>query len=114
VSQVHKTQDLTENNRGTVNTYAVQAFGKPTDPSFNPMRDLYIPVDLSQEADTHAVLAHSASHVADLRGERNSIKAITHKMATIHLVNEYLNDPVKAVSNEAFSAVLRLLTFEVP
>jgi len=60
-----------------------------------------------------AVLAHSASHVAHLRGERNSIKAITHKMAAIHLVNDYLSDPVKAVSDEAFSAVLRLLTFEV-
>jgi hypothetical protein len=34
-------------------------------------------------------------------------------MAAIHLVNEYLNDPLKAVSDEAFSAVLRLLTFEV-
>lgn len=77
------------------------------------MRDLYIPVDLSQEAATHAVLAHSASHMAHLRGERNSIKAITHKMAAIHLVNEYLSDPLKAVSDEAFSAVLRLLTFEV-
>lgn len=77
------------------------------------MRDLYVPIDLSQEAATHAVLAHAACHVAYLRGERQSIKAITHKMAAIHLVNEYLNDPVKSVSDEAFSAVLRLLTFEV-
>jgi len=96
-----------------VNIYAQQAFGQPTDPSFGPMRDLYIPVDLSHEAATHAVLAHSAAHSAHIRGKRNSIKAISHKMAAIHLVNEYLSDPIKAVSDEAFSAVLRLLTFEV-
>lgn len=96
-----------------VNIYAQQAFGQPTDPSFGPMRDLYVPVDLSHRAATHAVLAHSAAHSAHIRGERSSIKAITHKMAAIHLVNEYLNDPLKAVSDEAFSAVLRLLTFEV-
>lgn len=78
------------------------------------MRDLYIPVDLSQAASVHAVLAHSASHMAYLRQERSdSVTALTHKMAAIRLVNKSLNDPVKAVSDENISAVMRLLTFEV-
>lgn len=84
------------------------------DATFDPIRDLYIPVDLSQPATVHAVLAHSASHMAFLRQERSdSVKALTHKMASIRLVNESLNDPLKAVSNENLSAVMRLLTFEV-
>jgi hypothetical protein len=43
----------------------------------------------------------------------DSVKALTHKMAAIRLVNESLNDPLKAVSDENLSAVMRLLTFEV-
>lgn len=96
-----------------VNSYAFQAFGKPADPLLNPMQDLYVPVDLTEEAATHAVLAHSACHIAHLRKEKRPIKAIAHKTAAIHLINGYLSDPAKTVSDEAFSAVLRLLTFEV-
>lgn len=77
------------------------------------MRDLYIPIDLSQVASVHGILAHSASHLAFLHRQRSSVQAITHKMAAIRLVNEYLGDPVKAISDETFSAVLRLLTYEV-
>ncbi|KAH8668128.1 hypothetical protein BGZ60DRAFT_43924 [Tricladium varicosporioides] len=95
-----------------VNSYAPQAFGKPIDPVFNPMKHLYTPIDLSHEAAVHAILAHTASHIACVRGERTSNTAISHKMAAIHLVNTYLNDPVKSVSDETFSAVLRLLTYE--
>ncbi|RDW62359.1 hypothetical protein BP6252_11792 [Coleophoma cylindrospora] len=95
-----------------VNDYAPRAFGRPTDPTFNPMRDLYVPVDLSHKASVHAVLAHSAAHVAYLRQERMSPQALVHKMAAISLVNEYLGDPVKSISDQCFSAVLRLLTFE--
>lgn len=82
--------------------------------TFDSIRDLFIPVDLSQVALVHAVLAHSASHLASLRHNRNdSLQAIEHKMAAIRLVNEALGDPVKATSDENVSAVMRLLTFEV-
>lgn len=76
------------------------------------MRDLYLPIDLSQEASVQTILAHSASHMAYLRGERSSAKAVMHKMTAIRLVNEYLNDPIKSISDEAFSTVMRLITFE--
>lgn len=77
------------------------------------MRDLYVPVDMSHTASVHAVLAHSAAHVAHLRQERISTQALMHKTAAIHMVNEYLGNAVKATSVECFSAVLRLLTYEV-
>ena len=34
-------------------------------------------------------------------------------MAAIQMINQSLNDPVKAISDETFSAVCRLLAFEV-
>ena len=96
-----------------VHTYARQAFGVPTDPIFDPIRNLYVAIDLAQPASVHASLAHSASHIAYLRQESDSsIQAITHKMAAIQLINQSLDDPVKAISDENFSAVCRLLTFE--
>jgi hypothetical protein len=96
------------------NTYAYEAFGRPSDLVFDPIRDLYIPVDLSQVASVHGILAHSASHMAYLRQEKsNSLQALNHKMRAIQLVNEALNDPVRGVSDDIVSAVLRLLTFEV-
>jgi hypothetical protein len=97
-----------------VHTYAHIAYGVPTDPVFDPIRNLYVAIDLSQPAFVHATLAHSASHMAWLRQERsNSIQAITHKMAAIQMINQSLDDPVKAISDETFSAVCRILTFEV-
>jgi hypothetical protein len=97
-----------------IHTYARQAFGVPTDPVFDPIQNLYVAVDLAQPGAVHASLAHSASHIAYLRGEQeSSIQAITHKMAAIQLINQALDDPVKAISDENFSAICRLLTFEV-
>ena len=96
-----------------MHTYAHQAFGIPADPVFDPIRNLYVGIDLAQPASVHATLAHSASHIAYLRQERDtSIQAITHKMAAIQLINQSLCDPVQAISDENFSAVCRLLTFE--
>jgi len=95
-------------------TYAYEAFGQPTDPTFDPIKDLYIPVDLAYVASVHGILAHSASHLAYLRQERSlSIQAIGHKMNAIRLVNRALNDPMKAISDETFSAVMKLVTYEV-
>ncbi|KAH8602107.1 hypothetical protein B0O99DRAFT_735571 [Bisporella sp. PMI_857] len=96
-----------------VKIYAYQAFGQPTDPIFDQIKDLYAPVNLSHVASVHGVLAHSACHLAYLRQDRSlSVQGITHKMAAIHLVNQALNEPMKAVSDETFSAVIKLLSFE--
>jgi hypothetical protein len=74
---------------------------------------VYVPIDLSDQASTHATLAHAASHMAYLHGKPASISALSHKSAAIRLINESLNDPKAAVSDGIIAAVLRLLTFEV-
>lgn len=98
--------------KGT-NEYAYQAFGRPQDPTFLPLSTAYVPIDLSNKANTHATLAHSASHVAKLRGGPAPLAALSHKIAAIKLVNEALNDPTTATSDGTLAAVLRLSTFEV-
>jgi hypothetical protein len=97
-----------------VHVYSVEAFGAPNDPVFEPIRKLHCSVDLSQPATVHATLAHSASHIAYLRQERDSwIQAIAHKSAALQLINAALNDPVKAISDETFCGVGRLIVYEV-
>lgn len=95
--------------------YAYQAFGRPeeADPTFVPISNLYVPINLSDQATTHATLAHSANHMAYLHGQPSPISALSHKIAAIKLVNEALNDPEIAVSDGTIAAVLRLVTFEV-
>ena len=93
--------------------YAFKAFGQPDDPTFFPLSNAYIPVDLSNPASTHATLAHAAIHMAHLSGKSNSISALYHKTAAIKFINESLNDPELAVSDGTLAAVLRVLTFEV-
>jgi Fungal specific transcription factor domain len=93
--------------------YAFTAFGQPDDPTFLPLSNAYVPIDLSDQASTHATLAHAASHIAYLHGKPSSVSALSHKSAAIKLVNESLNDPEVAVSDGVLAAVLRLLTFEV-
>ena len=93
--------------------YAFEAFGQPNDPTFLPLSSLYVPIDLSDQASTHATLAHAASHMAHLHGKPSSVSVLSHKIAAIKLINDSLNDPEAAVSDGNLAAVLRLLTFEV-
>jgi hypothetical protein len=95
------------------NIYAFEAFGQPEDPTFLPLSNLYVPIDLSNQAWTHATLAHAAIHMAHLYGKSSSISALNHKSAAIKLINKSLNDPKTAVSDDTLAAVLRMLTFEV-
>jgi len=77
------------------------------------LRNVYIPIDLSNQASTHVILAHAAIHLAYLSGKSASISALHHKTAAIKLINESLNDSELAVSDDTLAAVLRVLTFEV-
>ncbi|RFU35949.1 hypothetical protein B7463_g417, partial [Scytalidium lignicola] len=92
--------------------YATMMFDQSVNQSFNPVREVWIPIDFSNAASFHGMLAHAAAHLACLRGESISSAAIEHKLEALRLVNNWLQDPVLAVSDDAFSAVLGLLTFE--
>ena len=87
--------------------------------NFNPMRDVWFPLDLSNPASFNAIMAHSAAHLAHYYGGMtptrgtNSPEALKFKANAVQILNHWLNDSEKALSNDAFAAVVRLLTFEV-
>ena len=87
--------------------------------NFNPMRDVWFPLDLSNPASFNAIMAHSAAHLAHYYGAMtptrgtNSSEALKFKADAVQILNHWLSDPEKALSNDAFAAVVRLLTFEV-
>lgn len=94
-------------------------FGKMPASEFNPMRDVWFPLDLSNAASFNAIMAHSAAHLAYLYSGTaptcgtNSSQALKYKANAILILREWMNDPEKSLSNDAFAGTVRLLTFEV-
>ena len=81
--------------------------------TFNPMRDVWFPLDLSNAASFNAVMAHSAAHLAHVQGIHDSEEALRFKMEAVRIVTLWMSDSERALSDDAFAAVLRLLTYEV-
>lgn len=86
---------------------------------FNPMKDVWFPLDLSNAASFNCIMAHSAAHLAHLYAGTSpgtpttSLDAARYKAEAVRIISEWISDPEKALSNHAFAAVVRLLTFEV-
>ncbi len=80
---------------------------------FNPMRDVWFPLDLSNAASFNAVMAQSAAHLAYVQGISDSEQPLKFKVEAVRIVTGWMNDPERALSDDAFAAVLRLLTYEV-
>ncbi|KAL4945561.1 hypothetical protein BDV06DRAFT_219250 [Aspergillus oleicola] len=85
---------------------------------FNPMKDVWFPLDLSNASSFNCIMAHSAAHLAHLysgtpacRGT-NSLDALKYKTEAVSLLRLWLCDPERELCDDAFSAVVRLLTFE--
>lgn len=100
-------------------THATMMFDQIPASDFNPMRDVWFPLDLSNAASFNAIMAHSAAHLAyhyggtaPTRGT-NSFKALSYKAHAVEILSHWLSNPEQALSNDAFAAVVRLLTFEV-
>jgi hypothetical protein len=81
--------------------------------NFNPMRDVWVPLDLSNAASFNAIMAHSAAHLARMRGYRSSTEALKFKAEAMRIVSIWMKDEHLALSDDVFAAVLRLLTYEV-
>lgn len=88
-------------------------FENMAESSFNPMRDVWFPLDLSNPASFNAIMAHAAAHLAHQYGGTNSWEALKFKADAVNILTQWVNDPKMALSNDAFAAVVRLLTFEV-
>ncbi|KAK9364981.1 hypothetical protein V1509DRAFT_612987 [Lipomyces kononenkoae] len=80
--------------------------------SFNPMRDISFPLDLSNASSFNTLMAHSAAHLAHSQGATDSPDALTYKAEALRILNIWFNDPLNSLSDDAFAAVVRLLTFE--
>ncbi|PHH61803.1 hypothetical protein CDD81_7967 [Ophiocordyceps australis] len=93
-------------------TYSTMMFENMPMSFFNPMRDVWFPLDLSNAASFNAILAHAAAHLARMRGRKTSNEALKFKREAIRIVNQWINIPDRALSDDVFAAVLRLLTYE--
>lgn len=93
--------------------YSTMVFDQEAVAYFNPLRDVWLPLDLSNAASFNAVMAHSAAHLAHMQGTRNLGTALEFKTRAIHIVARWMGDPALCTSDDLIAAVLRLLTYAV-
>ncbi|UNI19494.1 hypothetical protein JDV02_005676 [Purpureocillium takamizusanense] len=93
-------------------TYAAMMFEDLPAATFNPVRDVWFPLDVSNAASFNVILAHSAAHIARMHGHTTSNEALKFKMEAIRIVASWMDDPQQASSDEVIAAVIRLLTYE--
>lgn len=77
------------------------------------MRDIWMPLDLSNAASFNAIMAHSAAHLARMQGLPRSHRALEFKTEALRIVNSWMADPALCMGDDLVAAVLRLLTYEV-
>ncbi|RJE25469.1 hypothetical protein PHISCL_02225 [Aspergillus sclerotialis] len=101
-----------------IGTHAAMMFEDLDVTRFNPMKDVWFPLDLSNASSFNCIMAHSAAHLSHLyagtppRRGTNSSEALKYKVEAVRILRLWLNDPEKELSDDSFSAVVRLLTFE--
>ncbi|KAJ5552653.1 hypothetical protein N7494_002031 [Penicillium frequentans] len=101
-----------------ISTHAAMMFENLDVTEFNPMKDVWFPLDLSNSSSFNCIMAHSAAHLSHLyagtppgRGT-NSSDALKYKIEAVRILRLWLSDPEKELSDDSFAAVVRLLTFE--
>ncbi|KAI0543024.1 tachykinin family protein [Xylaria digitata] len=94
-----------------LSTFAGMMFSMHTS-TFNPMRDVWFPLDLSNAASFNAIMAHSAAHLARMQGFPVSNEAVRFKVEAVGIVQSWARDPALALSDDTIAAILRLLSFE--
>ncbi|KAI1276782.1 tachykinin family protein [Xylaria sp. FL0933] len=94
-----------------LSTFAGMTFNDHTS-TFNPMRDVWLPLDLSNAASFNAIMAHSAAHLARMQGFPVSNDAVHFKVEAVGIVQLWARDPALALSDDTIAAILRLLSFE--
>lgn len=86
--------------------------GKPIE-AFNPMLDVWFPLDLSNAASFNAIMAHAAAHLSLMQGKRHSSKALRFKNEALRIITIWMNESSGSPSDPILAAVVRLLTYEV-
>ncbi|KAF5555371.1 tachykinin family [Fusarium mexicanum] len=94
--------------------HAGMMFGPSLDGAFSPMRDVWLPLDLSNTASFNALMALSAAHLSRMQGFSQSEVALEFKSEAVRIVQLWMQDPERAVSDDVLAAIIRLLTYELP
>ncbi|KAF5608585.1 tachykinin family [Fusarium subglutinans] len=92
--------------------HAAMMFGPSPDGAFSPMRDVWLPLDLSNPASFNALMALSAAHLSWMQGFSQSEVALEFKSEAVRIVQLWMQDPERAVSDDVLAAIIRLLTYE--
>ncbi|KAJ5965978.1 hypothetical protein N7481_012692 [Penicillium waksmanii] len=101
-----------------IGTHAAMMFEDLDVTEFNPMRDVWFPLDLSNASSFNCIMAHSAAHLAHLYGGTlprrgtTSSDALNYKIEAVRILRLWISDPETELCDNAFAAVVRLLTFE--
>ncbi|KAJ5666996.1 hypothetical protein N7507_002860 [Penicillium longicatenatum] len=101
-----------------IGTHAAMMFENLDVTEFNPMRDVWFPLDLSNPSSFNCIMAHSAAHLSHLyagtppRRGTNSADTLKYKIEAFRILRLWLSDPEKELSDDSFAAAVRLLTFE--
>ena len=80
---------------------------------FNPMRDIWFPLDLSNAAAFNAVMAQSAAHLSRMHGFKTSAVALQFKAEAIRIISLWMADKDLALGDDVIAAVSRVLIYEV-
>ncbi|KAI1115558.1 tachykinin family protein [Nemania sp. NC0429] len=94
-----------------LSTFAEMMFNIHTS-TFNPMRDVWLPLDLSNAASFNAIMAHSSAHLARMQGFPVPREAVQFKVEAVGIVQLWARDPALALSDDIIAGILRLLSFE--
>ncbi|KAL9563057.1 hypothetical protein ACKAV7_012799 [Fusarium commune] len=92
--------------------HAAMMFGPSPDGAFSPMRDVWLPLDLSNPASFNALMALSAAHLSRMQGFSQSEVALEFKSEAVRIVQLWMQDPERAVSDDVLASILRLLSYE--
>lgn len=79
----------------------------------NTVRDIWLPLDFSNAASFNVCMAHAAAHLERAQGQRCSTTALEFKLEAVQIISGWIQNKAKALSDDMFAAVLRLLTYEV-
>ncbi|KAE8359041.1 hypothetical protein BDV27DRAFT_59371 [Aspergillus caelatus] len=81
--------------------------------TFDPIWEVWLPLNLSNSASLNAIMAHAAAHLAYLHGELDCPVALRYKTEAISTITEWLDNPEQALQIETLTSVVQLLMFEV-
>ena len=76
--------------------------------NFNPMRDVWFPLDLSNAASFYGIMAHSAAHLAYLHGQKDAVEVLKYKSEAVSLINCWMQDEKTAFSAEPSRAAFNI------